>query len=151
MKTLPAVLYADLIGKRWVEGARGPDAYDCVGIAIVVTQRRGYIVPDFLSDVSIVHRQLAEDASTFIGLTRIPQPEAGCLVLIRNVADAGYHLGVMVDPHKMLHSAQQYGSAIVETLSRTFWHKRVVGFYHLPKDPEAFTMALAASAEGGDA
>jgi cell wall-associated NlpC family hydrolase len=129
-RSLPAALYADLVGKPYAEGARGPAAYDCLGLAIELERRRGLAVPDFVSSEAELHRQLA--AGGFLaGLEPISAPEAGALVLMRSDHAAKVHLGVMTDAFSMLHAAEAVGSVVRQRLADTFWKRRVLGFYRL--------------------
>jgi cell wall-associated NlpC family hydrolase len=59
MHTLSPRLYADLLGKPFADGGRGPDSFDCVGLAIEVQRRRGLDIPDFVSSQAELHRQMA--------------------------------------------------------------------------------------------
>lgn len=130
--TLPSRLFADLIGKPWVDSARGPDAYDCLGLAIEVTRRRGHVMPAYLSDEATLHREMAADGCALGLLTRVPAPEPGDIVLLRSSSALGYHLGVMVDSYRMLHASEPAGAVVLETISRTLWKRRVLGFYRMP-------------------
>jgi cell wall-associated NlpC family hydrolase len=129
MTGLSARLYADLLGKPFADGARGPDAFDCVGLAIEVQRRRGLDVPNFVSDPAELHRQTA--AGGFLdGCTRLNQAEAGCVALIRMGLNE-HHLGVMVDAYKVLHTTAQTKGVVVERILSHLWQRRIVGFYKL--------------------
>lgn len=43
---MAAVRYLDLVGKPYKVGARGPDAYDCMGVALEVLRRLGHDVDE---------------------------------------------------------------------------------------------------------
>ena len=120
-------VYADLIGKPFVEGGRGPNAYDCVGLAMVFQERLGAELPAYVSDHTELHRQLAV-GGVFEECRRIDRPEPGCIVLLRSFDDGSRHIGVMVDAFRMLHTRRTAG-AVIEVLHRSVWEKRVIGFY----------------------
>lgn len=133
IRALPSRYFADLIGKRWEAGARGPEAFDCLGLAIEVTRRRGHHVPAYLSDDTTLHRELAADGCTLGQLERASQPTAGDVVLLRGFGAPAFHLGVMIDGFRMLHSSESIGAAVIETIGRSPWTRRVVGYYRAPK------------------
>jgi cell wall-associated NlpC family hydrolase len=123
-------LYGDLLGKPWREDARGPDAYDCLGLTIEIQRRRGLAVPDFVSSAAELHRQLA-DGGFLAGCTRLEEPDAGAVVLMRSLGTHGYHMGVMVDRFRMLHASEPAGSVVLERLSSSRWSRRTCGFYEV--------------------
>lgn len=127
MTSIAPRLYADLIGKPYRDGARGPDAYDCLGLAMEMARRLGLEVPDFVSSEEELHRQLAGDGSALASMPRIEQPEPGCVVLLRGVPA---HLGVMLDRWWMLHSLAGT-NCTRERITEPAWQRRVIGFYRL--------------------
>ena len=127
MTRLPAYLYADLIGKPYAEGARGPAAYDCLGLALELQRRQGRRVPDFASTRAEFNRQIGEGV---LGPCRqISEARPGCVVLLR-MTDDQRHIGTMVDPWRMFHTQRDLVTgAAVDGLLRPAWQRRVLGFY----------------------
>jgi cell wall-associated NlpC family hydrolase len=124
---LPTRLYADLVGKPFVEGGRGPYGYDCVGLATVIQRRRGFDVPDFLSSEAELHRQIA--AGGFIAdCKRMGEPEPGCVALIKMGAQE-HHLGVMVSRYRMIHTTAQTKGVVIESILGPLWMRRILGFF----------------------
>ena len=127
---MPARQYADLIGKPYAAGGRGPEAYDCLGLAMELATRLGLQIPAFASDEAELHRALA--AGGYLAeLERIPAAETRALVLLRSSHPAEVHLGVMLDAHWMLHAAEMTGMVVRQRLADTFWKRRVIAFYRL--------------------
>ena len=60
------VTYDDLIGRPFVDGGRGPENFDCWGLATDVFRRHGKILPDFLQFDSIktVKQYLCENGKS---------------------------------------------------------------------------------------
>jgi cell wall-associated NlpC family hydrolase len=123
--------YADLVGKPYSEGARGPEAYDCLGLAIEIQRRRGFIVPDFLSSEAELHAQLA-GGGFLAGCERLEAAEYGCVALILN-SNLTHHLGTMIAKHRMIHTTAQTRGAVIESILGPLWQRRIVGFYALGK------------------
>ena len=136
MIQMPARMYADLIGKPFAHGGRGPSAYDCVGLADEVLRRMGVCLPAHLSDEAELHRQLAAGGALEEG-RRIAGPEMGAVVLLRSPHPTGRHIGIMVDPFLMLHCSEDAGSVVRQPLAQCFWGRRVVGFYRVLGEPQA--------------
>lgn len=128
MQALSPRLYADLIGKPFAHGGRGPDAYDCVGLQMELQRRRGLNLPAYLSDPDELHRQIA-DGGVLSDAHRLASREPGCVVLMRSSGVAARHLGGMVDAYRMLHANEDTHTVIVENLDRSLWGRRVLGFY----------------------
>ena len=125
---IPARIYADLIGKPFATGGRGPSEYDCVGLTLEFQRRRGLALPAYLSDEAELHRQLAAGGA-LADCQRLPSAEAGCVVLLRGL-DGGRHIGCMVDGHRMLHVSRDC-AVVLEVLGRSLWRTRVLGFYRM--------------------
>jgi cell wall-associated NlpC family hydrolase len=125
----PLFLYADLVGKPWSKGARGPEAYDCLGLAIEIQRRRGFTVPDFLSTEAELHRQLA-GGGFLAGCKKLEAPEYGCVVLLRTGVYE-HHLGTMIAGHRMIHTTAQTRGAVTESILGPLWQRRILGFYDL--------------------
>jgi hypothetical protein len=122
-------LYADLIGKPFVADARGPGAFDCVGLACEILKRRGIAVPAFLSDEAELHRQLAA-GGILAGASPLPHAEAGCIALFR-MFDGDHHIGTMIDACRLLHTSLQTKRAVTESILGPLWNRRLLGFYLL--------------------
>ncbi len=127
MNGLSARLFTDLVGKPFARDARGPDAYDCLGLVIEVTRRNGFAVPEYASTSEELARQQHEG---LLGpCRRVERAEPGCVVLLRSTHATGRHLGIMIDRWRMIHASEDAGQAVIETLQRSLWGRRVLGFY----------------------
>jgi cell wall-associated NlpC family hydrolase len=54
---------------------------------------------------------------------------------MRSSSGAGRHIGTMIDATRMIHASEPAGSVVIEQLSRSFWGRRVLGFYTM-EDPQ---------------
>jgi cell wall-associated NlpC family hydrolase len=97
---------AALLGRPYVVGANGPDAFDCYGLA-------SYVLRDVYGEhLPAVERRTNEPRATARAIlahpdrarwTRVPEPTDGALVLMGNVDGRDIHLGVAVaDGRQML-------------------------------------------------
>lgn len=127
--SVPARIYADLIGKPFLAGGRGPNSYDCVGLTIEFQRRRGLVLPAYLSDEAELHRQLAA-GGVLADCHRLPAAEPGCVALLRGFDGEERHLGNMLDPYRMLHVSRNFATC-TEILCRSVWRTRVLGFYRM--------------------
>lgn len=126
---IPPRLYADLLSKRFEPEGRGPDAYDCVGLAIEVARRMGCRLPDFISSEDEFHAQLGGGATRFADLERIEAPEPGCIVALEMRPDQ-HHIAIMIDQFRFLHASRQMGIVVERVLSPS-WQRKIIGFYRL--------------------
>jgi len=132
-KCLPARLYADLVGKPFAAGGRGPDVFDCVGLAAEIQRRRGLAVPVFSSSEAELHRQIA--AGGFLAdCQRVRKPEPGCVALLK-MGLHEHHLGTMVSQHRILHTTAQTRGVVVESILGPLFKNRILGFYLLASEP----------------
>jgi hypothetical protein len=129
MIALSPRLYADLIGKPFVAGARGPDAYDCLGLAILLQRRQGRPVPEYSSSLREFHRNYDEALGIFGPCRRVSKPEVGCVVLLRGMEPGSVHVGTLSTPYKLLHASESAGSVVNERLIGSRWEHRVLGYY----------------------
>jgi cell wall-associated NlpC family hydrolase len=126
---LAASMYADLLGKPFVAGGRGPANYDCVGLALEMARRLGKTLPNYLSSETELHAQLGAGGATLAGLPQIARPVPGCLVLLR-ISPADHHIGIMVDEFRMIHTLSGVG-CVIERILSNLWQRKVIGFYSL--------------------
>lgn len=129
MRTVWASAYADLVGKPFLANARGPSAYDCLGLVIQVVRRCGYAVPDFDSSMEELAKQYSAERGVLGPCYCIEQPDAGCVVLLRGLKGDEKHLGIMLDRWRMLHASEDAGQVVIENLARSVWGRRVLGYY----------------------
>jgi len=134
---LPARLYADLIGKPYQPGARGPDAFDCLGLHLELLRRQGYDVPDYGSSMASFHLNF-DGPGGILGVCReIELPVPGCTVLLRTGSNVDErHIGTMLDSFTMLHTMRETRSVVTEKVISPVWRHRVLGYY-LPVKTEA--------------
>ena len=118
---------ADLIGKPYRLGGRGPDDYDCAGLAIALQSRQGRAVAIPDSPQEKEDRVAAMLRILRSGWLEIPAPQVGCLVFLRQA-----HVGTMIDRIRFVHCTSADGSVFVERLDDPEWRRSVGGFY-LPR------------------
>ena len=137
------------VGKKFQDHGRGPDAYDCWGLALTVLRDQFGItgLPDY-GDAYIASgnwhsvskavgaglqknwRKLGMDDETIELLRGEADPLPGDLVII-NLAGRPFHCGIFVaQPDWMLH-ALAGTDVVLEQLSRPMWSKgnRIEGIY----------------------
>lgn len=102
--------YLDLLGKPFVRGGRGPDGFDCYGLAVELFARKGVIVPDFQSPGSLEEiESLVVAASS--AWSRVAPKTYGSVVTFR-VEGMGAHVGVMLDGDRFIHCIEPIGVAV---------------------------------------
>ena len=120
-------LYADLIGKPYSANARGPEAFDCLGLALELQRRQGHQLADYASTAE--EFALRFNVGVLGPCIETPWPVPGCAVLFRMLHDTR-HIGTMIDRWSFLHTLEgRAGGAGIERLLDVAWQRRVIGFY----------------------
>jgi cell wall-associated NlpC family hydrolase len=118
--SLPASIWLDLLGKPFREGARGPDAYDCVGLLIEIERRLGRYLPAWGSHA----RELS---SALASWERVADPQPGDGILIRS-DNPLWHVAVVCGAGYMIHAHTNCG-VVRERYNSFPWQARIEGFY----------------------
>lgn len=128
---------ADLIGKTYKSGARGPEQYDCWGLVMEVASRNGQELPDYEVD--------AYDKNAVMVLTRIEknlkkwrrwpdgqEPRPGLIVAFQlNKPGEITHAGFMVGNKTFIHCIQKKG-VVIEPTER--YQNLIEGYYEFRQD-----------------
>ncbi len=129
MTSISPRIYADLLGKPFARGARGPAAYDCLGLALEIARRLGRRFPAFVSSEEELHAQLGAGACSLADCPRVSRPDPGCAVLLKMAPDQ-HHIAFMIDRFRMIHTTEATGCVIERTLE-PMWARRIMGYYKL--------------------
>lgn len=115
-------LWLDLLGKPFKAGARGPEAYDCVGVLLAIQHRLGHPLPAYTSDLWGL---AAARGDTW---DRVTDPKPGDAILIRS-SSPPWHVGVVCGGGYMIHAHCDAGAVTRVRYDAHPWHKRIEGFY----------------------
>lgn len=121
-------MWHDLLGKRFEYGGRGPDSFDCYGLAMELFRRMGKRLPEQYAsstDAAVNHGEIVTGVQA---LRRLDGPAYGALVLFRVVPPYISHLGVMLDRWQFLHVMQKR-AVTLERIDSLYWHDKVAGYY----------------------
>ena len=120
----------DLVGMPFKPRGRGPDAYDCWGLAMEVYRRRGIGLPDFAygDDLEItVLNELIRGNKRLI--VEIDRPEPWCLVGFSLIPAYEHHIGVSLpDGRRFIHARRRH-RIIISRFNDQAWKRRIRGFY----------------------
>ena len=132
----------DLIGRPWVAGGRGPDVFDCWGLARWCWRERfGIEVPEIPVDAANLRAVLAgfrdhPERQRWRRVERAPeQPREGDAVLMRQSRHP-VHVGIWlnVDGGGVLHAARDIGVVFQPPVDLTAHGWRIEGFYRFTGD-----------------
>jgi len=91
---------ADMIGKRYEDFGRGPDAYDCVGVVLEVLRRAGKNPVDWvLADKTAAHREW-KDVSGLPAMSVVQIPRT-------NGAPVAEHVAIYLGGGMVMHANEQ--------------------------------------------
>lgn len=100
---------AELIGKPYLAGARGPSHYDCAGVVI-------YARPDLADEIDRLASSAAtvaacvENADQALQWVRLPRLRENCVVAMSRHGRAFPHIGIY-QRGRVIHAAQGVGVA----------------------------------------
>lgn len=122
-------LYNDLIGKPFLWGGRGPDAYDCWGLCAEIYRRLNKDMPDINSPpnsgAGATDRLVQIEKARFI---KIGAPEPFCLVIFKITPPFVSHIGVVLnDAGHFIHIHRRHNVCVKRM--DNWWRQRVAGFY----------------------
>ena len=123
----------DLIGKPFVDGGRGADGYDCLGLVREIYRRAGVDFPDYTGccyDFEKFYRGFLEERPRW---TRheLPDVPVPAVVAIRFNAPMVNHIGVYIGEGKFIHTREKTG-AVIELVESPAWKRRIEGYYTCP-------------------
>ena len=120
--------FSDLLGKTFVNGGRGPEKYDCYGLATEVFRRFGIELPDYrisCEDASLINQTVESERNQWISCI-VPQVPA--LVVLRFNSHLYNHVGVYIGDGKFIHTAKKTGVRL-DRISDLYWKHRIEGYY----------------------
>ena len=119
--------YTDLLGKDFEYGERGPDTYDCYGLAIEIFKRYGISIPDygFAKDKKDIHKMIEEFSR---GWEKAIFPLHPCIVAFFIHKPFVSHIGVVIGQDKFIHILDK-SKVTVERLSAIEWKNKIAGYY----------------------
>lgn len=126
--TLRHVRYADLLGREFSYGGRGPDLFDCYGIAIELYRRHGVDLPDYTStdDPTRQGALFADGAERYF--ERVSQSRPLDIALFR-LGKGHWHCGVVVDGYERFVHIMERSSVSCEELHDPVWQPKLAGIY----------------------
>jgi cell wall-associated NlpC family hydrolase len=124
-------MFDDLLGKEFEYHGRGPDTYDCYGLALEVARRVGIDFPPHPSYTSLQDKHNA----ILYGLTewkKIETPELYSLIVFSIRPPYVTHVGVVLDYNRFIHISPKT-RVTIERFDRDPWKLKVRGFYKWQK------------------
>ena len=122
-------MFDDLMDKPFESLGRGPDSYDCYGLAIEVSMRLGKHLPDFGSVVSdrirAINKKIKNEKHKF---KKIKKPEIGDIVLMSPFTKTESHLGIMINKSEFIQTTVDTGVYITR-IDHPFEKDLIAGFY----------------------
>ncbi len=127
--------YSDLLGKPFRYHARGPDAYDCYGLAIEVCRRAGIELPPWESvcQRAAIHSEIEKGKKFF---RELEAPKPFCLITFKLKPPNTSHIGVMLGDYlHFIHTMEKIAVAVepFRSVRPPYWWKRATGFWELAR------------------
>lgn len=116
--------FADLVGKPFQLGARGPHAFDCYGLLMTLARRAGVTLPDHTSPEAL--SGVAQQVLNCVSVWTPCEPGPGAVVTLRTGRYVS-HVGMVLPYDRFIHSWARSGGVCTERLSA--WAHRIDGYY----------------------
>lgn len=127
---------APFIGLPYEEGERGPDRFDCWGLAMLVSREQfGVVIPTYegvhwgpgnRADRNHTAAVIEDEKANYTEI-EAGQERPGDLIVLR-IASRPLHVGIIAAPGWMIHACDGSDSAL-ERYDGMFWRNRVEAFY----------------------
>lgn len=121
---------ADLVGKQFKDGGRGPDSFDCWGLTLEVFKRYKIRLPDYqisCHNTAAVNGEMERQRSEWRRCTgEIPVP---ALVAIAFEPGIVQHSGVYIGSGQFIHAYEKTGNVVINRIHDVFWRRAIEGFY----------------------
>lgn len=124
----------NLVGKPFIDGARGPDFYDCWGLAMAAMRCFGYNLPEFHVSAFDTGAVAVAIESEKLLWHELPVPVPGSIVVMRFGSSVINHVATFIGNGFVLHTREKTGSVIERINTPVLRH--LVRGYFLP--PEAY-------------
>jgi cell wall-associated NlpC family hydrolase len=120
-----------LLGKKYARGGRGPDTFDCYGLALEVARRIGFDLPELLTPEGLAET----DGEFWKQAQKSEQLETArpwCVVAFRLRPPWVTHVGIVLeDCRRFVHIDRKKGVCI-ERLDNIAWKPKIAGYYEYP-------------------
>ncbi len=115
----------DLVGKPFAEGGKGPDGYDCWGLAVEVFRRYGIVIPDYRLTCETVTSGVTDNRDKWTRCVgEVPAPA----LIVFTTAGVADHVGVYLGGGKFIHAHSSAG-VVITAVDHIFWKRRIEGYY----------------------
>lgn len=118
--------YRDLLGKAFKDGARGPEAYDCLGLAIEILRRYNIEIKDYQYTVDD-WRDIMDELNNWERCDPLDLP-VPCVVVMKVNSLYCNHVGVYIGNGKFIHISRALG-VLVSKVDNPRWRNIIHGFY----------------------
>ena len=123
-----APVYTDLLGKPFEYGGRGPDSFDCYGLAVELYRRADLALPDYASTASPERQGAGFMHGAEHHFNQVDQPQELDIILFQVLPRFISHCGVYVGSGRFIHIMSKICVA-VEELASPVWQYRSRGIY----------------------
>lgn len=118
----------DWVGKRYAEGGRGPQAYDCLGLFLALQHVRcGLVLPDPACTLRSALRDRVVEAQR-ADWRPVDGPREGDALMFR-VGRYELHVGFCLDARMMIHIERDGPGSVVQSFLHQPWRQRLTGVF----------------------
>lgn len=120
-------LFDDLLNKEFTYYGRGPDKYDCIGLAMEVARRLEVEIPAFTSydKEDAIHKAILSGKEL---LSESKTPVNYSIVALQIIPKFVTHVGFVLEYPYFIHILE-HSKVTIERLDSIKWKNRIRGFY----------------------
>lgn len=120
-------MFSDLLDKEFEYHGRGPEVYDCYGLAMEVGRRVGIAFPPHPSYTSL-HEKHEAIINGVKNWKKLDSPELYSIVVFSIRPPYVTHVGVVLEYNRFIHICK--GTRVtIERFDKDPWKNKVRGFY----------------------
>lgn len=128
-------MLSDLLGKKFEYNGRGPDSFDCFGLATEVLQRQGITLPAIQSETeaAAIHAQILFTQENPL-FKKLSEPEPWVIVTFMVRPPYTSHVGIVLEDCRRFIHIMEKRSVTIERLDAIEWQRRITGFFAINKE-----------------
>lgn len=117
------------VGKPYISGAKGPNAFDCSGLIYYIFSQNGYDIPRTSVDGYW---------NNCPSIKKVSNPKPGDLIFFQNTYKPGpSHIGIMISETQFVHAANEKDGVIISDISNPYWRSYILGYGRLIEEAPA--------------
>jgi hypothetical protein len=118
------------LDKQYEAGGRGPDSFDCYGLASVVyEEKNGVALPELWTPESMEKKHELFTEMKDSQFQVLEEPRSWCLIAFSIRRPFVTHIGVVLDDRSHFIHILKHRRVTIERFDMDLWRRKIEGFY----------------------